>query len=35
MTGLILLFAAPAIKTVSLVLIALGGGMLLLFSGRR
>ena len=34
LTGLILLFAAPAIKTVSLVLIALGGGMLLLFSGR-
>ncbi len=34
LTGLILLFAAPAIKTVSLVLIILGGGMLLLFSGR-
>lgn len=34
LTGLILLFAAPALKTVALVLTALGGGMLLLFSGR-
>lgn len=33
-TGLIALFAFPAIKTASLVLIGLGGGMLLLFSGR-
>lgn len=34
LTGLVLLFAAPAIKTAALVLIILGGGMLLLFSGR-
>lgn len=34
LTGLVLLFAAPAIKTVAIVLVALGGGMLLLFSGR-
>ena len=34
LTGLILLFAAPALKTVAIVLTALGGGMLLLFSGR-
>ncbi len=34
LTGLILLFALPALKTVALVLTILGGGMLLLFSGR-
>lgn len=34
LTGLIMLFAFPAIKTVSLVLVILGGGMLLLFAGR-
>ena len=34
LTGLIQLFAVPALKTVAIVLTALGGGMLLLFSGR-
>ncbi|MBE5785737.1 MAG: V-type ATP synthase subunit I [Clostridiales bacterium] len=36
LTGLILIFVAPnqTIKTVAIVLTALGGGMLLLFSGR-
>lgn len=36
LTGLILIFVAPnqAIKTVAIVLTALGGGMLLLFTGR-
>lgn len=34
LTGLILIFALPQLKTVALVLVILGGGMLLLFSGR-
>lgn len=34
LVGLIALFAFPSIKTVALVLIILGGGMLLLFTGR-
>jgi V/A-type H+-transporting ATPase subunit I len=34
LTGLIGIFAFPALKTASIVLTALGGGMLLIFSGR-
>ena len=34
LTGLIMIFALPGLKIVAIVLTALGGGMLLLFSGR-